>query len=39
MTDYTIPILTMTGLALVFTAAAAYVLAQPTDLPSLRQKG
>ena len=39
MTDCTIPILAMTGLALVFTAAAAYVLAQPTDLPSRRQKG
>ena len=39
MTDYTLPILAMTGVALVITAAVVYVLAQPTDLPSLRQKG
>ena len=39
MTDCTLPILTMTGVALVITAAVVDVLAQPTDLPSLRQKG
>lgn len=39
MTDYTLPFLAMTGFTLVITAAVAYVLAQPTDLPSRRQKG
>jgi hypothetical protein len=38
-TDYTLPILAMTGVSLMITAAVACVLAQPTDLPSLRQKG
>jgi hypothetical protein len=39
MTDYTPLILGMVVFTMVITAAVAYVLAQPTDLPSLKQKG
>jgi hypothetical protein len=39
MTDYTPFILGMVVFSVVITAAVAYVLAQPTDLPSLKQKG
>lgn len=39
MTDYTPFILGMVVFSVVITAAVAYVLAQPTDLPSLKRKG
>lgn len=39
VTDYTSFILGMVVVSVVITAAVAYVLAQPTDLPSLKQKG
>ncbi len=39
VTDYTTFILCMVAFSVVITAAVAYVLAQPTDLPSLKQKG
>ncbi len=39
MTDYTPFILGMVVFSVVITAAVAYVLAQPTDLPSLKHKG
>ena len=39
VTDYTSFILGMVVVSVVITAAVAYVLAQPTDLPSLKHKG
>ncbi|QBE68922.1 hypothetical protein SynWH8101_1336 [Synechococcus sp. WH 8101] len=39
VTDYTPFILGMVVFSVVITAAVTYVLAQPTDLPSLKQKG
>ena len=39
VSDYTLSILAMAGFTVVITVAVGYVLAQPTDLPSLKQRG